>query len=144
MEALDAHGGWIASAADLARFAAAVDGQRPPALLSSASVDAMLNTPRPATEDGEAGAGNAAPTLGLGWVVQPQPKNNGADWSHAGALEGSNASWLLRTHDGVTIACSFNTLPEDFPRFFGDLTTVLPATAREVSTWPMHDLFAQT
>ena len=31
LEAFDAHGGWLASAADLVRFAPAVDGQRPPA-----------------------------------------------------------------------------------------------------------------
>ena len=30
LEALDSHGGWIASASDLVRFAAALDGQRSP------------------------------------------------------------------------------------------------------------------
>jgi N-acyl-D-amino-acid deacylase len=47
MEALDAHGGWIASAADLVRFTMAVDGQRGAALLSPAALRAMITTPRP-------------------------------------------------------------------------------------------------
>ena len=47
MEALDAHGGWIASAADLVRFATAVDGQRGKALLTPATLHAMITTPRP-------------------------------------------------------------------------------------------------
>ena len=38
LEALDAHGGWIASAADLVRFAAALDGQRSPRLLKPESI----------------------------------------------------------------------------------------------------------
>ena len=50
LEALDAHGGWIASAADLVRFATAVDGQRGPALLTPETVQAMVTTPRPPTE----------------------------------------------------------------------------------------------
>ena len=50
LEALDAHGGWIASAADLVRFATAVDGQRGPALLTPETVQAMITTPRPPTE----------------------------------------------------------------------------------------------
>ena len=41
MEAMDSHGGWLASAADLVRFATAVDGQRGPALLRPDTVDLM-------------------------------------------------------------------------------------------------------
>ncbi len=58
LEALDAHGGWIASAEDLVRFVTAVDGQRGPALLAPATIQAMLDTPQPPpAAGGSAGAG---------------------------------------------------------------------------------------
>src|SRR5215218_6136083 len=44
LEALDGHGGWVGSAADLARFATAVDGQRGEAILAPATVETMLRT----------------------------------------------------------------------------------------------------
>ena len=40
---MDAHGGWIASPIDLVRFAIAVDGNRPPALLDSQTVSEMTS-----------------------------------------------------------------------------------------------------
>lgn len=137
LEALDAHGGWIASASDLIRFALAVDGSRGPALLTPESVRAMETTPRP--RSGEAGAGNEASATGLGWNVKASEQ--GTEWSHAGALEGSNASWLIRMDDGTTLSFVVNTLPADYGSFFGDATTRLRAAVTEISNWPEHDLF---
>ncbi len=139
-EALDAHGGWIATAADLVRFATAIDGQRGTALLQPATVEAMLRTPRPEVPEGAAGAGNADPAMGLGWVVVPA--GGGVDWSHAGALIGSNGSWLARTHDGLAIAFSFNSLPADLGGFFGAAIPAIQGAATGVAAWPSHDLFA--
>jgi N-acyl-D-amino-acid deacylase len=139
LESLDAHGGWIASAADLLRFATAIDGQRGPSLLRPETVETMLRTPRPEVPEGAAGAGNAEPSMGLGWVVQPS--SGGLDWSHAGALIGSNMAWLARLHDGVGIAFSFNSQPADGIAF---LTAVIPAVqqaATAIAAWPDHDLF---
>jgi N-acyl-D-amino-acid deacylase len=138
MDALDAHGGWIASAEDLVRFATAVDGQRGEPLLKPETLNAMLTTPRPPST--AAGAGNAEGGKGLGWVVTPA--GDGVDWSHAGALEGSNAAWLTRTHDGLAIAFTTNTLPADYPAFFGDAITGLTDTAAGIPSWPTHDLFS--
>jgi N-acyl-D-amino-acid deacylase len=140
LEALDAHGGWIARMADLVRFATAVDGQRGPALLEPATVELMLRTPRPPTPEGAAGAGNEEPATGLGWVVHPV--TGGFDWSHAGALEGSNAAWLIRRHDGLTIAFAFNSLPEDYGAFFGAALPALQTAVTDVTTWPADDQFA--
>jgi len=66
LESFDARGGWIASAEDLVRFATAIDGQRGPALLQPETVEAMLQTPRPAATTGAAGTGNAEPAWGWG------------------------------------------------------------------------------
>ena len=140
LESLDAHGGWIASAADLLRFATAIDGQRGPALLRPATVEAMLRTPRPEAPAGGTGAGNAEPGMGLGWIAAPA--GNGVGWSHAGALFGSTVAWLARTHDGFAIAFAFNSQPADGLGFFGAAIPAIRGAAEGVADWPSHDLFA--
>jgi N-acyl-D-amino-acid deacylase len=134
VESFDAHGGWLASAADLVRFATAVDGQRGAALLAPATVEAMVHTPRPPSAEG------AAPTFGLGWDTAPG--DAGVGWSHAGALVGSSSAWLERTADGLAIAFVFNSQPEDVAGFFPAAVGALRAAAAAVQTWPTHDLFA--
>jgi N-acyl-D-amino-acid deacylase len=138
LEGLDAHGGWIATAEDQIRFATAVDGQRGPALLKPETVDTMLRTPVP-QETGPGGAGNAPPESGLGWVVHAA--DGGLAWSHAGALEGTCASWMIRRPDGTAISFLFNSLPTEYPSFFGDIIPALSQAADEVTTWPSDDLF---
>lgn len=137
MPSLDAHGGWIASAQDLLRFILAIDGKRGDALLTEATVTAMETTARPPST--AAGAGNVEPSLGLGW--NSVEVDGGYEWSHAGALEGSNCSWLVRKPDGTTAAFVFNSLPEDFGGFFGDLVTRLRKLLGGVTEWPEKDLF---
>jgi N-acyl-D-amino-acid deacylase len=139
LESLDAHGGWIASAADLVRFATAVDGQRGPALLRPETVEAMLRTPRPAAPMGSAGTGSAEPGMGLGWDVLPA--GDGFDWSHAGALIGTSVAWLERTHDGLAIAFTFNSQPADGEGFFRAAIPAIHQAAAAVTAWPDHDLF---
>jgi N-acyl-D-amino-acid deacylase len=135
---LDSHGGWIASAADLLRFTLAVDGTRGDALLTPETVSKMESSQRPPAA--AAGAGNVEEALGLGWNCVPVD-GGGYTWSHAGALEGSNCSWLTKRADGSTVAFVFNALPVDFGAFFG---TIIPAfeelLGSEIS-WPETDLF---
>lgn len=137
LPALDAHGGLVASAEDLVRFALAVDGTKGDALLQPETVTLMETTPRPPSE--AAGAGNVEEALGLGWNSVPQ--GNGYEWSHAGALEGSNASWLVRTPDSTTLALLLNSLPEDYGAFFGNIIPSLLQLMVETTTWPERDLF---
>ena len=139
LESLDAHGGWIGSSSDLLRFATAVDGQRGAALLRPETVDAMLRTPRPDAPAGAAGAGNAEAGMGLGWTVVPA--DNGLDWSHAGALIGSNMTWLARLHNGVGIAFTFNSQPADGIGFLTAAISAVQQAAMAIAAWPDHDLF---
>lgn len=139
IEAMDSHGGWIARAHDLVRFALAVDGTRGEAILRPETVQEMLSTPRPAG-DAEPGA-SAANVLGLGWSVTES--DAGYTWSHTGALTGSNASWLVRWPSGATLAFSTNTLPIDYTTFFAELTAALAEAAASV-TWPEGDLWSGT
>ncbi len=141
LKGMDAHGGWIATAADLVRYATAIDGQRGTALLRPETVELMVNAKRPPAE-GFNGAANDKPASGLGWVVQPG--THGLNWTHTGALGGGTAAYLVRLADGVTIAFIANTLPADFIGFFGTLSQKLPTTADAIRDWPANDLFAET
>jgi N-acyl-D-amino-acid deacylase len=138
LEAMDSHGGWIAPAHDLVRFALAVDGRRGPAILRPETVRLMETTPRPAGT-GEPGSSGVA-GLGLGWNAVETP--DGYQWSHAGALTGSTASWLARLADGTAIAVSANTLPVAYPAFFDALLPPLLETAGAIGEWPAGDLWA--
>ena len=138
MRSLDAHGGWIASAQDLVRFALAVDGTRGPSLLSPDAITSMETTQRPQTE--AAGAGNVPGGFGLGWNTERA--GDGYDWSHAGALEGSNCSWLVRKADGSTLGFVFNSLPENYGGFFGDIIPRMQELLSGDIAWPEGDLFA--
>jgi N-acyl-D-amino-acid deacylase len=137
MRAMDSHGGWIATAQDLVRFTLAVDGTKGRALLRPETVRVMQSTHRPPSA--AAGAGNIKESLGLGW--NSVSVGEGYEWSHAGALEGSNCSWLCRKPDGTTIAFVFNTLPEDFGRFFGEVIPAMQAEVSATASWPQSDQF---
>jgi len=137
LEAMDAHGGFIATATDLVRFTLAVDGTRGPALLSGAMLQEMLGTERPGGEAEPGAAGKRS--FGLGWGVDVS--DAGIEWSHAGALTGTCGSWLARLADGTTVAFVTNTLPTDYPAFFGRVIDVLTQTAAGITAWPEGDLF---
>ena len=138
MRSLDSHGGWISTASDLIRFALAIDGKRGPALLKPETVKVMETTTRPKALS--AGAGNVEDAHGL--AFNTVASGDGWEWSHAGALEGSNCSWLFRSADGTTVSFVFNTLPIDFPTFFGESIPELREALTAVKTWPDTDLFA--
>ncbi|MGI8485717.1 MAG: serine hydrolase domain-containing protein [Thermomicrobiales bacterium] len=139
LEALDAHGGWIASAADLVRFGTAVDGQRGAALLTPSTLKAMITTPRPKEAGHGSGWDSKPVTAGLGWDLKPVA--NGVEWAKPGALAGTTASWLFRGTDGLTIAFSFNSLPDDFRAFVTEAGQAILTAAHAVQTLPTHDLF---
>jgi CubicO group peptidase (beta-lactamase class C family) len=114
----DASGGWIASAEDLVRFAMAV-----PALLRPETFRQMLETPVPNSRE-----------MGLCWTVAQ--RKNGVDFWHTGAIADSNANWLVRTHDGVTLAFAFNSLPADPAAFFRDALPAFLDALAAVRVWP--------
>jgi N-acyl-D-amino-acid deacylase len=125
LEAMDSHGGWIASAIDLLRFATAVDGRRPPAFLKPETVRLMLSPYWP------------GPTsyYAMGWAVQVM--GDGANWSHDGALDGTR-TFLFRRHDGLAWALLFNSRAG-----LALVNPMLQQAANQVTEWPTHDLFAQ-
>ncbi len=137
LEALDAHGGWLASAADLVRFAAALDGQRPQRILKPESIAKIASLSNPPIYL----ANNRKDHYyGLGWVIVTQP--NGGYWFHDGLLAGTR-TMMIRRHGGVVIAVLFNGQTKDVQPFYGDFGRTLLQAAGEVKKWPPGDLFMQ-
>jgi N-acyl-D-amino-acid deacylase len=103
LEAMDAHGGWIASAVDLVKFINAIDGRgdvKP--LLTKRSIEELTSRPAPPLPQ------NEPAWYGLGIQVRPAGKD--ANWWHTGSLPGTTTI-LVRTHHGAAWAALFNARP---------------------------------
>jgi N-acyl-D-amino-acid deacylase len=136
LEAMDAHGGWIASAVDLVRFAAAFDDPQACKILQPKSISTMFAPPTgPAAR--EADDSPKPVYYGCGWNVRRVREGQINTW-HTGALDGTS-TLLVRRHDGKNWAVLFNT--------GGGLATridrLIHAAADEVREWPRDDAFAQ-
>jgi N-acyl-D-amino-acid deacylase len=107
LEAMDSHGGWIASAVDLVRFAKAFDEPERCPILGAPTIAAMFARP-----DGPPGLdGDGKPKdvyYGLGWFVRPSGAGGGPTQWHTGSLDGTSTI-LVRRADGVVWAVLFNT-----------------------------------
>jgi CubicO group peptidase (beta-lactamase class C family) len=134
LEAMDSHGGWIASAIDLVKFANAIDGRRGKPLLGKASIREL--TSRPASPLAQ----NTPAYYGLGWNIRPT--GDDANWWHGGSLPGTT-TLLVRTHHGYAWAAVFNSRPEGKNQLAGDIDAGLWKAFNEVKTWPERDLFAE-
>jgi N-acyl-D-amino-acid deacylase len=142
LEAMDAHGGWIATAPALVRFASAFD---PPArckVLSVSGIHTMFARP-----PGPAGAKpNGQPKdayYGCGWEVRPMGRHGINTW-HTGSLPGT-ASILVRRFDGLTWAVLFNTRDGLNGEFLaGAIDPLVHDAADAVRQWPAEDQFSTT
>lgn len=123
IEAMDAHGGWIASAADLAKILAATDGQaNRPDILSPEDLQQLWQ-------------GSAAnPGYALGWMVNTR----GAAW-HTGALPGTSTLMALLP-EGTAWVLLFNGR-HDSDAYFQDLDQLMWRAQKHIRHWPDQDLF---
>jgi CubicO group peptidase (beta-lactamase class C family) len=139
LEAMDSHGGWLASAVDLVRFAAALED---PARKSWLAPEArrMLYEP-PAPPVSRQPDGSLQPVYyACGWNVRRVGPNGGANYWHNGSLPGT-FTLLVRRHDGLAWAVLFNQRSSDPKLPDGDLDRALHRAADAVAEWPGHDLF---
>lgn len=121
IEAMDSHGGWIASAIDLARFAYALEIDNPQAILKPESLELMLSRPDISIWDGKSSY------YALGWQVRPAWKGTNS-W-HSGSLPGTT-TMLYRTSDGLIWAALFNSHSDTSDdEFFVDLITEMGEAA---------------
>lgn len=105
LEAMDSHGGWISSAKDLAKFAAAFDDPAHSPLLKQESIKLMYE--RPPGQAGQLDNGQPRePYYSLGW--QNRTVDGGTNHWHTGSLSGT-ATILVRRHDGVNFVALLNT-----------------------------------
>ncbi len=132
---LDAHGGWVASAPELLRFARLFRAEDGPGLLGAASRERAFAEPATLPPDPERELWYAA-----GWSVRRLPGGRVHAW-HLGALPGTSALLVLRA-DGLAWCALFNGLADREGRMLAEaLDPLLHRAAAEVQAWPDFDLF---
>lgn len=140
LEAMDAHGGWIASAPDLVRFACALDDSATPPLLQPATIKALFARPEGSAGHEDNGAPKAA-YYACGWLVRPVGSAGKQNTWHNGLFSGTS-SLLVRRHDGLTWAVLFNTDTDATQQHPASaIDPLLHRAADAVQHWPTHDLF---
>ncbi len=106
LEAMDSHGGWIATAEDLVKFASSFDNMDHCEILSRASIEKMHARPM-----GPAGyEENGEPKesfYSLGWLNRVTADGKLNHW-HTGSLPGTSAI-LIRRKDGRNMVALLNT-----------------------------------
>jgi N-acyl-D-amino-acid deacylase len=139
LESMDSYGGWIASAVDLVRFLAAVDGRdQRHDLLKPETIRLMLERPQPPLWVG------TPAYYGMGWNVRPLKR--GAIWSHTGALADSGLALIVCMPKGLSYAALFNSIPatiSELNPFFAELDRTIVQVVEKVTEWPANDLFDQ-
>ena len=135
LEAMDSHGGWIASPIDLVRFIVHLDGTLKPEPLKPATVAEMIAKP--------AGHLSSDPDVwyGLGWQVRRVGKD-ASNWWHVGSLDGTT-TLMVHTSQGMDWALLFNGSPRQQDQLIGEMDEGLWQAAGTVHEWPARDLFNQ-
>lgn len=125
LEVLDSHGGWIASAVDLVRFASAFDDPEKCPILKPDSIEAMFSPPPIKYKE---------TYYALGWQVRPIGDEKTA-W-HTGSLPGTSTI-LIRRYDGLNIAVLFNSrVSPTAQHLTRELEGPLHDALDEVRDWP--------
>ncbi|MFO0796300.1 MAG: serine hydrolase domain-containing protein [Gemmataceae bacterium] len=140
LEGYEAHGGWVASAVDLVRFASAFGDPARSPLLSAATARAMWE--RPAGLAGHDAEGKPKPAFyGLGWDVRPV--DGGVNAWHSGLISGTS-TLLVRRADGFSWAVLFNTDRSSNGRVLSGLIDPLVHRAvAAVTAWPAGESLAR-
>jgi len=135
---MDSHGGWIASALDMARFAAALDkmpaelkaGAKP--LLTEHALDVLYERPRPPV--GLNAKGNPADVwYACGWNVRTVDKQGHTNIWHNGAMPGTS-TLLVRLANGHSWVVLFNQRADGEGDY--NIDALLHAAAAKVVKWP--------
>jgi N-acyl-D-amino-acid deacylase len=133
IESMDAHGGWIASAPELVRFASSLDDADHCPILNAGSIRKLFERPKETGFDKE---GKPKPAYyACGWMVRPV--GNQTNTWHSGLLDGTS-TLLVRRHDGLTWAVLFNRDHNSNGKTFSNLIDrLVHRAADEVKEWPV-------
>lgn len=140
LEAMDSHGGWLASAVDLARFGAAFDDPAHCPVLSAASIELMHARPPGLAGHDEAGKPKDV-YYSLGWSNRV---DNGktAHW-HTGSLSGT-ATVLIRRPDGRNLIVLLNSrVSPQSNHLSKDLDILIQNAASGIAEWPQENHFSE-
>jgi CubicO group peptidase (beta-lactamase class C family) len=138
LEVMDAHGGWLASAVDLARWAAAFESPSLRPLKPETFQTLAAPPPAPVARNKE---GAVEPAYyGCGWMVRPIGRQGRANFWHTGSLPGT-CSLLVRRWDGLSWVALFNQRSEDRKLSDMEIDPALHRAAAKVRSWPTEDLF---
>jgi CubicO group peptidase (beta-lactamase class C family) len=144
LEAMAAHGAWVASPVDLLRFQGTIDGRngkRP--LLNSSSINEMTANPgvpiAVVSSNKLVTQPQTASWYGMGWQV-----NTAGNWWHTGSLPGTQTE-QVHAANGFGFAAFFNTRPNNTNGFGSDLDNALWAAFYAVgpNNFGSTDLFNQ-
>ena len=139
LEAMDSHGGWIASAVDLARFASAIDQPQKSRLLKAGSIKEMF-APPPAPVSREPDGRPSTVHYGLGWSVRRVAPNRSNQW-HTGSLDGTS-TLMVRRHDGINWVVLFNSRkPCNGSNPASAIDPLVHRAVDAVQEWPERDQF---
>jgi N-acyl-D-amino-acid deacylase len=141
LEAMDSHGGWLASAIDLAKIAAALDDPHNCPLLTPASWARMHA--RPPGLAGQDAEGKPKETYySLGWFNRDR-ENEGSHHWHTGSLDGT-ATILIRRNDGRNFVALLNSRVSPTVEHLGrEIDKLLHRAANAVEKWPATDRFEE-
>jgi CubicO group peptidase (beta-lactamase class C family) len=142
IEAMAAHGAWVASPVDLLRFQAALDGRNGGTpLLNSTSLADLTSNPNVLWS--EVNSSNVLTTFtpsgywyGMGWEV-----NSSGNWWHTGSLPGTSTE-QVHASNGFGWAAFFNSRPSS-AQFFTDLDNDLWTAFSGTSSFLTTNLFDQ-
>ena len=140
IETMDSHGGWLASAVDLARLSQALDHPKRSHLLSRRSVRRLWARP-PGLAGHDVFGRMLARWYGCGWNVRVAGARGELEQWHDGRLPGSSSK-LVRQADGIQWVVLFN---QDRGAEGTLLSAAVEPRLREalarVRDWPELDLF---
>jgi|SRR5208282_3799280 len=124
---MDSHGGWLATATDLACFAGRLSGYgTAPGILKRETIAKMVSP-------GPASSPSAEVKYARGWQVRNEGKGN---WWHNGSLPGTT-SIMVRTATGFCWAALCNTRRQPADEINGALDNLVWEMARKVREWPI-------
>jgi N-acyl-D-amino-acid deacylase len=138
-EAFAAHGGWIASAPDLVRFASAFDDPARCPILSAKGIETMFARP-PGLAGHDASGQPTKSYYGCGWLVRPVGDKGKFNSWHTGLISGTS-TLVVRRFDGLHWAALFNTEASSAGKQpAGLIDPLLHGVADKVKHWPDQEI----
>jgi CubicO group peptidase (beta-lactamase class C family) len=135
LENMAAHGGWVSTVIDMARFEASFDQSESNSILTKDSIELMFKAP-----PGASGERYYA----MGWEIV-RVESGAMNTFHSGSLDGT-LSFMVRRFDGVDWIVIFNerdSSSDPTGDGYWEIDGLLHEAADKVKSWPDHDLFQQ-